>query len=90
MATAFGAITVTTTATIILPANGRRRSCLINNNGSAILYIGFDSTVTSVTGMPVLAGGFWINSGETDAFRGVIYGIAASGTLDVRFEEVEF
>lgn len=89
MATGYGNVSVTTSATQILPPNNRRKSCLINNNGAATLYIGFDSSVTSSNGMPVVSNGYYINSGENDAFRGAIFGISASGTLDVRYEEVE-
>lgn len=63
-----------------LPA---RRSLAIHNAGSVTLYVG-GITVTTVNGLPVAAGA----SVTIDVGAAPIYGVAASGTLDVRILEI--
>jgi hypothetical protein len=80
----FAVKSVTTTATRLDSGSPREYFC-VHNNGSATLYVGFDSAVTAATGWPV-------NPGETlpthSSAGAQVYGIAASGTLDVRVLEV--
>lgn len=88
MAVQYGAVTITSTATLILPANTARRGCLVVNNGSVAVYFGFDASVTASTGMPLAAsGGVLMDSGDNDSFRTAIWGITASSTSDVRYSE---
>lgn len=62
-----------------------RDTIIIKNNGSAIVYIGFDNTVTSSTGMPINPQGSIELIGRFSRRKISIYGIAASGTQDVRY-----
>ena len=73
--------TISTTA-VVIPATAQtnRRTMLVFNNGSNIVYIG-GSTVTASAGYPLQPGqekGFDISSGL------VMYGITSSGSSDVR------
>jgi hypothetical protein len=78
----YGAVSVGTTATRIWAGKSIGRSALVFNNGAATLYVGTDANVTTSTGIPVAAG-----SGESfSAYTGAVYGICASGTLDVRYQ----
>lgn len=87
MANSYGASSVVSTAggTAIIANLTQRRSVLIKNMGSAIVYIGFDSSVTSSNGFPLDPRDTMEIAG-TIVTRGTsIYGIAASGTQDVRY-----
>jgi len=81
------ATTVTTSLTP-LPAYGvlaNRRAITIYNNGSSTLYIG-GSDVTTTNGLPVPAGSY---SPALDAgVRTIVYGVVASGSVDVRVMEL--
>jgi len=79
-------VSVTTNATALCTAKESRTSILIANNGSATLYIGTTSAVTTSTGTPVPEGQAHSDSGE-HCYRGIWYGIVASATLDVRVED---
>lgn len=78
----YGAVSVGTTATVIRTANTNRASCLVQNLGSAPMYLGTDASVTTANGLEVGAG-----SSATLTFQSAIYGIVASGSNDVRFIE---
>jgi hypothetical protein len=83
----YGAVTVTSSATpIIVPSSGRR-NFVVYNAGVVDLYIGFDSSVTTSTGMTVLPGSTYSSSGDPEGWRGPVYGIVSSGTTDVRYQE---
>lgn len=84
----YGAVTVTTSPTIILASNPNRRGCLIgNNDASATVYLGFDTNLTISNGMPLSSGATLQNSDDSALWRGPIYGVAASGTIDTRYWE---
>jgi hypothetical protein len=88
MTTAYGTVTVNATATQILSSNPSRKGCIINNNSSTlILYIGFDSSVSTTNGMPIPPNSYYYDSGTHDAWRGSVYGIAPSDTINVRYQE---
>ena len=88
MTTDYGTVTVTTSATQILASNPNRKGCIVYNNSSTlILYFGFDSSVTTTNGMPIPPNSYYYDSGTSDAWRGVIYGIAPSDTINVRYQE---
>jgi hypothetical protein len=55
MANSYGAASVTTSATEIIADLTVRRNAIIYNNGTAIVYIGLDDSVTSSNGIPLLA-----------------------------------
>jgi hypothetical protein len=86
MSISYGAVSVGVTATLIAPSSSARKGLLVANNDTTIaLFIGPDSSVTASNGMPIPAGGYLINSGTNDNFRGAWYGIVASGSVDVRY-----
>lgn len=87
MSASYGAVSVGSTATQILPADPGRRGFLISNNGGQIIYIGFDASVTTSTGIQILPQDKFDQIGEHGAYRGAIYGITASSTSDCRFWE---
>jgi len=76
-------VTVSTSATAIPTTNAEgRRTLLLYNNGSTVVYLG-NSSVTTADGFPLKAG-------EAQGFDvGVvpIYGIVAEGTAEVRVLE---
>lgn len=89
MAFQYNAVSVGSTATQILPSNPARRGCLVLNNGSSTMYLGMDANVTTSNGFPIAAGSSLSNSGEHEDWRGAIFGIVVTGSVDVRFWEWE-
>ena len=84
---AMNAVTVTTNATLVVPANTARHSVLIGNNSAQTLYIG-DSSVSTANGIPVPATGTFLeDSGGTTLWGGAIYGVVSSTTADVHYWE---
>lgn len=82
----FGAVTVTDVVTQIMTPNNSRRAYVIANNGSQTMYLGFSSTITSSTGIPLLPGEKFENGGYQDAWASDIYGICATGlSVDCRY-----
>ncbi|NIB44727.1 hypothetical protein HBA55_34425 [Pseudomaricurvus alkylphenolicus] len=79
---AHGAVSVTTTATLVRAENLGRGRCLLQNLGGAACYVGSTSGVTASNGMKVLPGGTMEVS-----FDDTVYAITASGTADVRYLE---
>jgi hypothetical protein len=85
---AYGAVTVTTVATLILAANGKRLNSLIANNASQTVFLGPDSSVTTANGIPLQAGTMLKeDSGTERVWTGDVYGIVAATTADVRYWE---
>lgn len=79
---AYGNVSVGTTATLIRPSAAGRASVMVKNNDPAlVLYVGFDSSVTTANGFPVGPGeaAWW---GD---YTGAVYGIAPSSTIDTRW-----
>lgn len=85
MSASYGATSVTTSATNILAANNGRRGFVIANNGSNIVYIGFDSGVLSSNGIQIMPQDKFELSGEHSTFKGSVWGITSSGAADVRW-----
>jgi hypothetical protein len=83
------AVSVATTATRLDTASESDSvsgsAVALNNNGSATVYIG-DSDVTTATGFPLAAGASI--SFNLDGPSDALYGIVASGTVEVRVLEV--
>ena len=46
------AVSVGTTPTLIIPANERRSSFYLLNNGTNEMYVGETNTITTATGFP--------------------------------------
>jgi len=88
---AYGTITVTDSATLIIANSDQRKALKITNmSEGTVVYIGPDSSITTTNGTPLyetqksedtfLGLGFW---------RGDIYGIVTTtGSADVRYWEV--
>lgn len=81
-----GAVSVTTTATLVKTSNTNRVSIIIQNLGpSSDIYVGPTSAVTTATGLRVSAN----DSLDGIVYTGTLYAITAVGSADVRyFEEV--
>lgn len=79
-------IDVTTTATKIVEVNGFRDSVVIQNLGTDSIYIGHDNSVTTTDSIELEANERYTDSGEY-VWRGAIWGIASSGTQDIRYWE---
>jgi hypothetical protein len=85
---AYGTTTITTSATSILAtASPRRMAGLITNFSSEVVYIGFDASVTSSTGLQLNKNDTWETS-EQQVYQGPVYGITAANTADVRYQEL--
>jgi hypothetical protein len=74
----------TGTQTLLLAANVARISATFVNAGSVTVYIGPTSAVTTSTGMPIIANGFFTDDSSTSAWYGVTTGSAG----DMRMAEV--
>lgn len=83
----YNAVTVGTSATLIIAANAERKGLEVCNNSSATIYIGPDANITTSNAMPIAASQYLNDSGLFDAYRGALYGIVVASTADVRFWE---
>lgn len=72
-------VTVTTSATLMFPADDKNRWCRIHNKSGGAIYIGHDGVTVS--------NGFIIDNGENiEVFipsRENLYGITNGGTSDI-------
>lgn len=73
------AVTVNATATLISAANAARRSIEVYNGGPTVVYLGYTAGVTAANGMPLPAG-----TSRDISTTLAVYGIAGSGTQEVR------
>ena len=83
----YGAVTVTTSATLLRASNPDRISVSITNRTSEILYIGFDNSVTVNTGFSIYQQDVMTYTGS-DLYTGALYGIVAASTTDSRYIEL--
>jgi hypothetical protein len=83
----YNAVSVGSSATLIMASNPSRKGSMIFNNSAGTVFLGMDSSVTTTTGIPVVQNSTFNNSGIQDAWRGDIYGIVVSGSSDIRFWE---
>lgn len=79
---AYGAITVSDTATEIVSSQTARVGIIILNNSGQTVYIG-GNVVTTASGIPLEPDDVYTNQD----WAGAIYGIVASGTANVRVED---
>lgn len=79
-AAGYGAVTVGTAAVQIVAANTGRRSVLLQNLGSASVFVGPDSAVTAGNGIKIDAGGSF-----TFAASSALYGLSGTAGQDVRY-----
>lgn len=84
--TQYNAVSVGTTATLIIAANSRRKGLLIDNVTVAPITIGPDINITPTNTVRLKASASFGN-GIPDGYRGAIYGISFAGTNDVRYWE---
>jgi len=78
----YGAVSVGAIATVILAAQSTRTGLIIVNNSTKTVYIGGDAVDTD-NGLPLVEGASY----ENQDWVGVVYGIVAAGTADVRVED---
>lgn len=76
-------VSVLNTQTTILAANPSRRQMIIQNLGSAAIYLGLGNTVTTATGLQIPSNGIFID----ERFLGAVYGISGTSGQDVRVAE---
>ena len=73
------AVTVGTTATLVVSADDKNRTVYLHNSGGSKVYLGNASVTSSI--------GFHLGNGEAQEFfvptRETLYGISASGTNEV-------
>ena len=85
---AYGSITVSTAATLVVLANcARRNLTMVNSSESTVVYIGPDSSVTTSNGIPLYETQTTHKDTFPESFKGSVYGIVSSGTADVRYWE---
>ena len=83
----YGAKTITTSATLIIDANCQRKGFFLLNNSTKVVYVGPDSSITVDNAMPLLQYQHLTKDKVPEGWLGPIYGIAASGTVNVRYWE---
>lgn len=82
---ATGQVSVATTATLIIAANGVRQAVLITNtHATATVFLGVGLGVTTATGHALTAG-----SSITLPVGSPVYGIVAASTATVTYVEVD-
>ena len=77
---AYGALTVTTTPTSLIAADGLRRALGVVNMSSVDVYYGTNSSLTTSNGMRLAA-----NDGMSSEYNGAFYFVVASGTAALRY-----
>ena len=87
MANEYNTVTITTSATEIVDANNGRTMLLLANDGTAKIYIGPDANITTSNGIPMFQGEKLTRDHFPEGYKGAIYGIVSSGTVDVRYWE---
>ncbi len=85
----FGPITITTSATLIVEANTRRRNLTIVSNSSTVVFYGPDDSITTVNALPLYGRSTRDQDRIPEGWQGPIFGIVASGTADIRYWETE-
>lgn len=83
----YDSVTVGTSATLIRALNNDRVSIQITNLDTETCYIGFDNSVTTSNGFPIDQFDTLSYTGS-DLYRGPLYGIVGTGTVDIRFFEL--
>lgn len=82
------AVTVTNTAKLIVAANTARRSLIITNNSSTVVFLSEGSNVTIANGIQLNQNDVLSDSDSgTNGYQGAIYGIANGTTADIRYWE---
>ena len=85
---AYAAVTVTDTATLIIPASPRRQShMMMNNDGAVTVYIGPDTAIADTTAFPLGPLNQLLEDKSKAGFHmGNVYGICSAGqSAEVRY-----
>lgn len=78
-------VTVGTSATQLVASSTKRRSLLIVNNGTAVVFIAPDNTAAPGHGVPLPQYGYLYDDSTLSAWWGVV----STGTGDIRILEVD-
>lgn len=81
-AAGYGAIDVTTAATLVRPDNSKRASVVIQNTGASKIYVGSDAAVTTANGLQIDPGGM-----VSITTQSAVYAVSETGTNNVRWLE---
>lgn len=81
---AYNTVTIGTSASLVVDQREVRTGVVVYNNGSATIYLGTDSSVTTSNGLPVAIGA----SGSLDGYMGPVYAISGTASQDVRYLEI--
>lgn len=84
----YGSVNVLTTATLIVPANARRRSVSLVNNSESTVFIGPDTSILTTDALPLFSMQTRDETRDPETWLGPIYGIVDTGTAEVRWWEV--
>lgn len=76
-------VSVQATPTLILAANDKRASIIVQNLGATDLYIGGNANITTATAIKIPANADWASY----TYVGAIYGVSGVAALDVRYME---
>lgn len=85
--TTTGNVSVTTSATQILPASPNRKAGIIQNISASNVYIGPTNAITTSNTIHLGPGEKFAVGDFHERWNSTIFGIVASGTADVRFWE---
>jgi hypothetical protein len=88
----YGTVTVSSSAggTLIVAANPKRIGLIIVNSSAPTVYLGHDTNVTTTNGIPLKTDmNLTESSGGEKMYQGPFYGITASSTSDIRYDERE-
>lgn len=88
----YGSVTVDTTAggTLIVDSNSNRKGLILVNTSATTVYLGHDTNITTANGIPLPQNGVLTeDSGGDKVYQGPYYGITASSSSDVRYDERE-
>lgn len=87
---AYGAVSVTSVATLIIAGNcSRKEIILTNNSDDKVIYLGMDANVTVNNGTPCYENQTRGHTKDFGTWYGPIWGIVASGTGDMRYWETD-
>lgn len=81
----YGNLSIGTSSSIVIVSDNARKAAIIYNNGSAVVYLGMDSTVTTTNGLPILPQASLETANRYGGWRGDIYAISGSPSQDIRY-----
>jgi len=86
--TTYNSVTVAATATQVVGGSSARKGMLIVNHSETVtVFVGPDTSITTSNALPLLPLATMSLSGYAEAWKGPVYAIVSSGTLDLRFWE---